>query len=324
MTMIKIGGLIAATFASYNGNGSLNLSVIPAVVDKMIHDGLSGVYICGTNGEGPNLTIEERMAVAEAYVRAANKRILVLVHVGHPAIAESVKLASHAAYIGVDAVSSVAAFYFKPASVQNLVDSIAQIAAGAPGLPFYYYHIPHLTGLAMDMVEFLRLSESLIPNLAGIKYTATTLYEYQACLNYKNGKYDILYGLDEMLLSALAVGAKGAIGSTYTFAAPVYLDIIKLFNADKLADARQLQYELVEMVRCIVKYSPIPAQRAIMKLEGFDLGPSRLPLVDLTGEEMSALKNSLDKIGFFELLAQHKSARGEPGLQKTMAVNSGK
>ncbi len=136
---MKIEGLIAATFGAFNEDGSLNLSIIPAIVDKMIDDGLTGVFICGTNGEGPNLTIEERMAVAEAYIKAANKRILVFVHVGHPSIAESKKLAAHAQQIGADAISSVAAFYFKPASAQNLVDCIEEISAAAPGLPFYYF-----------------------------------------------------------------------------------------------------------------------------------------------------------------------------------------
>jgi N-acetylneuraminate lyase len=307
--MMKIEGLIAATFGAFNEDGSLNLSLIPAIVDKMIGDGLTGVFICGTNGEGPNLTIEERMAVAEAYIKAANKRILVLVHVGHPSIAESKKLAEHAARIGADAISSVAAFYFKPASAQNLVSCIAEIAAAAPTLPFYYYHIPHLTGVAIDMIEFLSLSEGVIPNLAGIKYTATTIHEYQACLNYKDGKYDILYGLDEMLLPALSVGAKGAIGSTYTYAAPLYLKVVDLFRAGKLEEARETHFGLVEMVRCILKYTPIPAQRAIMKMQGFDLGPSRLPLVNLTPQQSDTLKVSLNEVAFFELLEKQKSFR---------------
>jgi N-acetylneuraminate lyase len=249
------------------------------------------------------------MAVAEAYIKAANKRILVLVHVGHPSIAESKKLAEHAARIGADAISSVAAFYFKPASAQNLVSCIAEIAAAAPTLPFYYYHIPHLTGVAIDMIEFLSLSEGVIPNLAGIKYTATTIHEYQACLNYKDGKYDILYGLDEMLLPALSVGAKGAIGSTYTYAAPLYLKVVDLFRAGKLEEARETHFGLVEMVRCILKYTPIPAQRAIMKMQGFDLGPSRLPLVNLTPQQSDTLKASLNEVAFFELLEKQKSFR---------------
>ena len=300
--MIKIEGLIAATFGTFKEDGSLNLSIIPAVVEKMVEDGLTGVFICGTNGEGPNLTVEERMTVAEAYIKAINKRILVLVHVGHPSIAECKKLARHAQEIGADAISSVAAFYFKPNSVQNLVECMAEIASAAPALPFYYYHIPTLTGVGMDMVEFLQLSEDVIPNLAGIKYTASTLHEYQACLNYKDGKYDILFGYDEMLLGALAVGAKGAIGSTYTFAAPLYLEIMELHKKNQSSAAQRMQLLSVEMVRCLVKFPPIPAQRAIMKMIGFDFGKCRLPLKGLTEGESEALRNSLDDINFFDII----------------------
>ena len=308
---MKIEGLIAATFGTFQEDGSLNLAIIPSLVEKLIADGLRGVFICGTNGEGPNLTVEERMAVAEAYVQAANKRILVLVHVGHTSIAESRKLAAHAARIGADAISSVAAFYFKPTSVQNLAESMAQIASAAPQLPFYYYHIPTLTGVGLDMIEFLRLGEELIPNLAGIKYTAATLHEYQACVNYQNGRFDILFGFDEMLLPALAVGAKGAIGSTYTYAAPLYLKVVELFGQGNIAEARQMQLQSVEMVRCLVKYPPIPAQRAIMKMQGFDLGTCRLPLKGLSEQDTLAFRASLDEMSFFELLNQLKGQQQE-------------
>lgn len=300
--MKKIKGLIAATFAAYHSDGSINLEIIPAIVDKMIRDGVSGVFICGTNGEGPNLTIDERKQIAEAYVKAANKRILVLVHVGHSSIAECRKLASHAEQIGADAISSVAAFYFKPSTVKNLVNSMAEIASAAPNTPFYYYNIPTLTGVALDMIEFLSQAEEDIPTLAGIKYTASTLHEYQACLNYQDSKYDILFGFDEMLLPALAVGAQGAIGSTYTFAAPIYLKVMELFRQGKLQEAAAMQLNAVNMVRELVKYPPIPAQRAIMKMEGFELGTCRLPLVALTAEEEQKFKSSLEEIDFFNIV----------------------
>lgn len=301
--MDKIKGLVAAVFAAYHEDGAINTAIIPKLVEKMIADGLTGVFICGTNGEGPNLTIEERMAVAEAYVLAADKRIKVLIHVGHTSIAESRKLAAHAQEIGADAISSVAAFYFKPSGVKNLVDSMAEIAAAAPNLPFYYYSIPALTGVGMDMLEFLELAEAKIPNLAGIKYTAATLHEYQACLNYKNGKFDILFGYDEMLLSALSVGAKGAIGSTYTYAAPLYLKVMALFENNEHEAARAMQMHAVNMVRCLVKFPPIPAQRAIMKSEGWDLGVCRLPLVALDADQEKALNDSLVSAGFFNVLS---------------------
>lgn len=303
--MIKIKGLVAATFAAYNSDGSINTAIIPQLVEKLIADGINGIYICGTNGEGPNLTIDERKAIAEAYITAVHKRIPVLVHVGHSSIAEARKLAKHAAENGADAISSVAAFYFKPASVQNLVACMAEIASAAPELPFYYYHMPGLTGVGMDMVEFLKLGAESIPNLAGIKYTASTLFEYQACRNFENGRFDVLFGFDEMLLSALAVGAEGAIGSTYTFAAPVYFDIVDLYRQNRHEEARQLQQQIVDMVRCIILFPSVAAQRSIMKMLGFDLGPPRLPLTALSNQDEEKLRSLLHETGFFELLEKY-------------------
>jgi N-acetylneuraminate lyase len=298
--MKKTEGLIAAAFTPFHEDGSVNLEMIPVIVEKLVHDRLRGVFICGSNGEGPNMTTEERMQVAEAFVRASRGRLLNIVHVGHSSITESRRLASHAENIGADAFSSVAAFYFKPISVVNLANSMAEIASAAPSIPFYYYHIPLLTGVGMDMVEFLKYADRLIPNLAGIKYTASTIQEYQSCLELENRKYDVLFGFDELLLPALSVGAQGAIGSTYTFAAPLYLRTIEFFRLNNLQAAREQHSFLVEMIRIFVRYPSIPAQKAIMKMLGWDLGPCRLPLVTLSKTQYDELHNSLDEISFFE------------------------
>jgi N-acetylneuraminate lyase len=301
--MKKIEGLLAAVFTPFHEDGSLNLELIPPLVDKLVADGVKGIFICGSNGEGPNMTSKERMKVAEEFVKAANRRLLIIVHVGHSSIAEARMLAAHAAEIGADAFSSVAAFYFKPVSVQNLADCMAEIAGGAPDLPFYYYHIPQLTGMNMDMVEFLQSAGDLIPNLAGIKYTATTLHEYQACLNFEEGKFDILFGVDEMLLPALAVGAKGAIGSTYTFAAPLFRKTVEAFNRGDLTAAREHHAYMVEIIRILLKYPPIPGQKAIMKMLGWDMGPCRLPLTTLSQESYDRFYNELNAISFFEIVS---------------------
>jgi N-acetylneuraminate lyase len=298
--MMKIEGLVSASFTPFFPDRSVNYGMIPEIVEKLITDGLSGIFVCGSNGEGPNMSIDERMKVAQAFVSAADKRIKVIVHVGHSSITEAQQLAAHASRIGADAVSAVAAFYFKPISVENLADCMAAIASACAATPFYYYHIPILTGVGMDMIEFLRISETLIPNLAGIKYTATTLNEYQSCLNYKNGRFQILYGFDELLLPALAVGAKAAIGSTYTFAAPIYLETMKLFFAGKLDEARENHAFMVEVIRRMVKHPPVPAQKAIMRMLGWDMGPSRLPLVSLSDNSYQQLYDDLKEISFFD------------------------
>jgi len=300
MNIKKTEGLIAAVFTPFHEDGTLNLEMVPVILEKLFRDKLTGIFVCGSNGEGPNMTTDERMQVAEAFVKAARGRLLIIVHVGHSSIAESRKLAAHAEKIGADAFSSVAAFYFKPLSVENLADSMSQIASAAPALPFYYYHIPSLTGVSMDMVDFLNYAGTKIPNLAGIKYTSSTIHEYQSCVELGDHKFDVLFGFDELLLPALSVGARGAIGSTYTFAAPHYLKTIELFRQNKSEAAREQHSFLVEMIRIFAKYPSIPAQKAIMKMLGWDMGPCRLPLVTLNNSQYDKLYAQLNEISFFE------------------------
>ncbi|NPE46300.1 dihydrodipicolinate synthase family protein [Sphingobacterium prati] len=302
----KIKGLIAAAFANYDPTGNIDLDAIPAMTEHLVSQGLRGIFICGTNGEGPSLSTAERMAVAERYIKAIDGRILSFVHVGHSSIAEAKRLAAHAESIGADYISAVSAFYFKPSSVENLVDAMAAIAAAAPHTPFYYYHIPAVTGLQIDMLRFLALAEEKIPTFQGVKYTAATLHEYQACLQYKEGKYDILFGYDELLLPALAVGATGAIGSTYNYAAPLYLEVIRRFNAGDHEGARNLHFEAVQMVQLLVKYGPIPVQRAIMKKIGLDLGQPRLPLTLLDEVNEQLLLAELEQSKFLDHVALYQ------------------
>jgi len=297
-------GLIAAMFTPFHKDGSINLNLFPPLIEHLVRTGHRGIFACGTNGEGPSLTIEERMSAVEAIVRESRGKLKTIVHVGHASIGEAQKLARHAFETGADAISSVAAFYFKPTSTANLVDCMAQIASAAPEMPFYYYHIPPLINIRIDILEFMRLAEQRIPNFAGVKFTDTALWEFQSCINYQNGKYDILYGFDENHLAALSVGMKGAIGSTYCFAAPFYLEIRKLFANGELNKARELMQKTVDIVLKVVSYPPIPAQRAVMKMLGMDLGPCRLPLTPLSPREEAALKAELENLKFFELLDQ--------------------
>lgn len=307
--MKKIEGLIAAAFTPFHKDGSLNTEMIMPLVDKLVNDGVKGIFVCGSNGEGPNMTSDERMKVVEEFVKAAKKRLQIIVHVGHSSIAEAKILAAHASDAGADSFSSVAAFYFKPNSVRNLADSMAEIASAAPELPFYYYNIPHLTGVGMDMIEFLKSASGLIPNLAGIKYTASTIQEYQSCLNFEDGRFDILYGLDELLLPALSVGAKGAIGSTYTFAAPLYLRTMEAFRNGNMQEARKSHSFMVEIIRAMVKHPPIPAQKAIMQMLDWDFGPTRLPLTTLDANSYDQLYKDLKALSFFDHIPKRETSK---------------
>lgn len=296
---MHLSGLIAATFTPMHADGSLNLAMAGPIVDHLIHSGVSGLYVCGSTGEGPLLTTAERKETAAAYVEAAAGRLPVVVQVGHSSVIEARELAAHAQQIGANATSAVAPYYFKPSSIGTLVDCLAEIAGGAPKLPFYYYHIPELSGVHANMVELLRHAPSKMPNFAGIKYTAPLVNEFQTLIDLSNGRFDILFGRDEMLLSGLAGGADGAVGSTYNFAAPLYRRVIAAFERGDVAEARRCQGEAVAMVNVLLSYRGHAGLKAAMGLRGLDCGPTRLPNVSLRPEEVESLRRDLDAVGFF-------------------------
>ncbi|MDP6546384.1 MAG: dihydrodipicolinate synthase family protein [Phycisphaerae bacterium] len=300
MTHERMTGLIAATHTPFDAAGELNLSVVPQIVEHLAASGISALYAVGSTGEGISLRASERRAVAEAYVSAAAGRLPVIVQVGSNSLAESCDLAAHARDCGADAVSAVAPSYFKIDSVSSLVEAMSDIASSAGELPFYYYHIPRFTGSEVDMLEFLDRGARVIPNLAGLKYADLKIFEYQACLNLDGGRFEMLWGCDEMLLSALAVGAPGAVGSTYNIAAPLYRRIIDSFNAGDLDGARKWQLCSVEMVRVLIAHNLHPSIKAVMGMLGIDVGGCRLPLGGLDDAGKAELRKDLDAIGFFE------------------------
>ena len=309
----KLEGLIAATYTPLNENGSVNLDAMPSMVEHLLSCGVSGIYICGSTGEGMSLSSDERKAIAKAYVEATNLRAPVIVQVGHNSLAEARQLAEHAQRIGADAISATCPSYFKVADASTLTECMAELAAGAPDLPFYYYHIPVLTGSTLDVVEFLSRAGDRIANLAGLKYTDTKLHEFQTCLELDNGRFDVLWGCDEMLLGALATGARGAIGSTYNIAAPLYHKIISEFESGNLEAARALQSQSIKMNRTLASFPFHPAMKEVLGMLGLPCGPCRLPQRRRAYDEVNLLRGQLNEIGFFESSSSAISASDEPG-----------
>jgi N-acetylneuraminate lyase len=300
----QLRGLVAALFTPFHEDGSPNLPAVKPVVDRVIAQGASGLYALGSTGEGPSLTGAERKAVAGAVAAAAAGRVPVIIQVGHTSNAEARELAAHAQAAGADAVSAMPPTYFKPADVPALVDSMAGIAGGAPALPFYYYNLPSFTGVRLDMVEFLRLGARKIPTLRGIKFSDPNLHDLQAALRHDGGRFDIPFGVDEMLLAAFATGAGAAVGSTYNFAAPVYKKAMDAFARGDMAGAREWQFRAVEMINIIITTAGRGGLKAMMSLIGADCGPSRAPIATPGADAKKLLRRRLQKLGFFDWIKQ--------------------
>lgn len=297
----KIVGLIDAPFTPFKQNGDVNLEPIPQYAQMLAKNGLQGVFINGSSGEGYMLTSEERMQIAEAWMAAAPEGFKVIVHVGSCCVRESRRLAEHAQKIGAWGIGAMAPPFPKIGRIEELVKYIEEIACGAPDLPFYYYHIPAFNGAFLPMVELLKAVDGRIPNFAGIKYTFESIYEYNQCRLYADGKYDMLHGQDETILPSLAMGgARGGIGGTTNYNGRCLVGIIEAWKQGDIEKARELQNYAQAVINVICHFrGNIVGGKRIMKLMGLDLGPNRTPFQNVTDEEEKRLKAELDDIDFW-------------------------
>ena len=305
--MEKIKGLIAAPFTPMNTNGEVMYDKVPAYFRFLEKNDIVGAFINGSTGEGVSLSHKEKAKITETWVaqKTAISKLKIINLVGGTSYVECIEAAQHSADVGADAVAVLAPYYFKPGNAQQLAEFVAKIAEAVPEMPVYFYHIPVLTGCYVSMFDFIKAASPMIPNLAGIKYTHEDFMDFQTCLNFENEKFDMLWGRDENLLSALVLGARGGVGSTYNYAAPLYYQLIEAFDKGDLPQARKLQQMSIDMIRLLGKYGGIATGKAFMKYVGVDCGEFRLPIKNMAAESLEAFKKdvkALDMENLFSVL----------------------
>jgi N-acetylneuraminate lyase len=282
MIIDKLRGLVAAPFTPFDKKGKINSGIIAGYYNLLEKNGVSGAWINGTTGEGVSLTQKERQLQAAEWAKCFrdNGTVRIVDLVGGTCYSECIEQALFSKEAGMSAIAVLAPYYFKP-DCEKLAEFVTLIGESVPAMPVYFYHIPSMTGVSLPMIEFLDKISVMLPNFAGIKYTHDDLMDYMSCLNYKNGAYDMLWGRDECLLAALSVGARGFIGSTYNYAAPLYLSIINNFEQRKIEEARNLQLKSVGMISLLGKYGGISTGKAFMKYIGMDCGKFRSPVYNM-------------------------------------------
>ncbi len=297
----SLHGLIAATHTPFHSDGTLNLAVVEQQATFLAQRGVGTVFIGGSTGESHSLSLNERLALAERWLNVVRGAALkVVVHVGSNCIVDAKALAKQAEELGALAISALAPSYFKPRTLNDLIACVAEIAAAAPQSPFYFYDIPSMTGVNFSMPEFLSVASERIPTLAGIKFTNPDLMSYQLCLRVSNRRYDIPWGCDEYMLTALALGAQGAVGSSYNFAAPIYQRLWQAFSRGDLDTAREEQFRSVQLIQLLGSQGYMGAAKSVMKMLGVDVGPPRRPNTALSHEQVHQLRHQLETLGFFD------------------------
>ncbi len=296
----RLTGLIAATFTPMQPDGSLNLDPIESYAEYLHAQGVAGVFVNGTSGEFSSLTVEDRLAASRRWVDAVGKDMAVIVHVGGTCLAECKALAADAEKAGAVAVACLAPFFFRPERVEDLAEFCREVSAAAPSLPLYYYHIPALTGVSFPMAEFLPVAAERIPMLVGAKFTHEALDDYAQCVRMEDGRFNMLFGRDEMLLAALALGARGAVGTTYNFNAPVFGRMLAAFEAGDLSAARAEQLRGTQTIALLHRYGGLSPYKAVMQMLGVDCGPVRLPIRRMSEARCKTLRKDLQTLGLFD------------------------
>ncbi|XP_040041309.2 N-acetylneuraminate lyase [Gasterosteus aculeatus] len=278
----KLNGLIAATFTPFTAQGEVNLEEIGPYIDYLTEkQGVNGIFVNGTTGESMSLSVAERKLLAEEWCQKAKGKLdQVIVHVGCLSLKEAKELAAHAAQVGADAIAAMAPFFFKPRTAGALRSFLQEVASAAPTLPFFYYHIPAVTGVTVPARDLLEGIQELIPSFRGVKFSGADLMDFGQCISSSPPHWSFLYGVDEQLLAGLVMGADGAVGSTYNYAGCHFNQLMSALKDGHIDQARKIQFKMQQVLSYAMKLGfDVGVNKQLMnELSGLNLGAPRLPV----------------------------------------------
>lgn len=282
----KLTGILPALLTAFDDHG-VDTNATAKLVDTLMKAGVDGLYVGGSSGEMVLQSTDERRALLECVMENVAGRGCVIAHVGALSTADTVTLAKHAKAVGADAVSSVTPLYYKY-SFREVKAYYARIAEAAQ-LPVIIYNIPALTGMSLNRDQLGELLS--IPGVGGMKFTASDFYQLER-LHTDFPDHVFYNGSDEMLLSGLAAGADGGIGTTYNFQPKRMVEIRKRYLAGDMQGALALQTLANRAIEVILRNGVIPSTKALLGMLGLDVGLCREPFMPLTEEMLADLRTN--------------------------------
>ena len=280
-------GIFTALLTPFDKNNKINAKALEELIKFNVKMGVNGFYVTGSTGEAFLLSTEERKEVMDIVKATAPDKVLIA-HVGSVSEATAIELGEYAKKLNYDIVSSVSPFYYK-FSFKEIKDYYCNIADAA-GLPMLVYHIPAFSGVNMGMNEMRQFLED--DRFIGIKFTSNDFFTLeQAKAAFPN---KLVYnGYDEMIMSGLAMGADGAIGSTYNFMADKFVKIDALMKEGKIEEAREVQNVANKIIVALIKVGVMQAEKEVLNQLGFDFGICRRPFSAPTDEEKEFIKREI-------------------------------
>jgi len=290
---MHFGRLLTAMATPFCADGSLDVAGLPRLVNHLIDTGTTAIVVCGTTGESPTLSHDEKCVVFEQTIAAAAGRVPVIAGTGGNNTADSVALSKEAAQLGANGLLLVAPFYNRP-SQDGLYAHFKQIA-DAVSLPVMLYNIPGRTGVNIDTSTILRLAE--VDNIFAVKEASGNFSQILHLAAEKPDDFLIYSGDDKFTLPMLAIGAYGVVSVAAHIVGEELTHLLDAFREGRNTDASILAARLLPfMEQLFIAPSPAPLKAALQMI-GVPAGGVRLPLVEAPEDVVCRMRTLLKQLG---------------------------
>lgn len=294
--LTKYEGIIPAFYACYDKDGKVSPEAVRALTQYHIDKGVKGVYVCGSSGECIYQSKEDRKITLENVMAVAKGKLTVIAHVACNNTEDSIELAKHAESCGVDAIAAIPPIYFRlpEYSIARYWNAMSE---AAPNTDFIIYNIPQLAGVALTMPLFKEMLKN--PRVIGVKNSSMPVQDIQ--MFKAEGKDDIVVfnGPDEQFISGRVIGATAGIGGTYGVMPELFLKMDELVKANRLAEAREVQYAANEIIykMCSGHGNMYAMIKEILRInEDLDIGSVKAPLEPLNEADKEIAKEAADMV----------------------------
>lgn len=290
-------GAGVAIITPMKANGEVNYEKLGEFIDYQIENSTDAIVICGTTGEASTLTHEEHIETIRFAADHVKKRVPVIAGTGSNCTETAVYLSQEAQKAGVDACLVVTPYYNK-ATQKGLIKHYTTVAKSVD-LPIIMYNVPGRTGCNIQPETAATLAKD-VDNIVAIKAATGNMAQESKTMALAEGRLDMYSGEDGLIVPLMSIGAKGVISVLSNVAPQQTHDICAKFAEGKIEEARQLQFNALELVDALFcEVNPVPVKHAL-NLQGWDMGPLRMPLCEMEDANFERLRNAMIQYGILE------------------------
>lgn len=290
-------GAGVAIITPMKANGEVNYEKLGEFIDYQIENSTDAIVICGTTGEASTLTHEEHIETIRFAADHVKKRVPVIAGTGSNCTETAVYLSQEAQKAGVDACLVVTPYYNK-AIQKGLIKHYTTVAKSVD-LPIIMYNVPGRTGCNIQPETAATLAKD-VDNIVAIKAATGNMAQESKTMALAEGRLDMYSGEDGLIVPLMSIGAKGVISVLSNVAPQQTHDICAKFAEGKIEEARQLQFNALELVDALFcEVNPVPVKHAL-NLQGWDMGPLRMPLCEMEDANLERLRNAMIQYGILE------------------------